>query len=107
MPVSMPLKISPAVSARCLLLALVVSLVASAAAAANPVRDKHVAVAKYRGPHAKVAMHRHVWLARGGLSRDRGNPSIPPNAIRMPGYIFVPGRDSRRVVRPADQLVPE
>jgi hypothetical protein len=84
MTASSPPKISSAICASCLLVALAVSVAASGAAAASP--DKYATAAKHRGPYAKIAMHRARGV-RGG----REYPNIPPNAIRMPGYIFVPG----------------
>ena len=77
-------KISSAICASCLFVALAVSAAASGAAAASP--DKYATAAKHRGPYAKIAVHRARGV-RGG----REYPNIPPNAIRMPGYIFVPG----------------
>jgi hypothetical protein len=81
-----PPKISLAICASCLLVALAASVAASGAVAASPYKDKHATAAKHRGPYAKIAMHRARGV-RGG----REYPNIPPNAIRMPGYIFVPG----------------
>jgi hypothetical protein len=86
MTASSPPKISSAIAASCLLVALAVPVVASGAAAATPDKGKHATAAKHRGPYAKIAMHRARGI-RGG----REYPNIPPNAIRMPGYIFVPG----------------
>ena len=108
MTASSPPKISSAIAASylaasCLLVALAVSVAASGAAAASPDKDKHATAAKHRGPYAKIAMHRARGV-RGG----REYPNIPPNAIRMPGYIFVPGVGILdEFLRPADQLLPE
>jgi hypothetical protein len=91
MTASSPAKISSAVAASylaasCLLVAIAVTVAASGAAAASPGKDKHLTAAKHRGPYATIVMHRARGV-RGG----REYPNIPPNAIRMPGYIFVPG----------------
>ena len=88
------LKISSTVPASCLLVAIAVSFAASGAAAASP--NKQVAVAKHRVHTAPVftsAGYRdHATAAsRSSVYGPRGYPYIPANAIRMPGYIFVPG----------------
>jgi hypothetical protein len=86
MTASSPPKISSAIAASCLLVMLAVSVAASGAAAASPDKDKHVTAAKHRVPYATIAMH-----SARGVRGGREYPNIPPNAIRMPGYIFVPG----------------
>jgi hypothetical protein len=97
MPESMLLKISSMVAANCLLAALAVSVATSGAAAASP--NKHVAVAKHRAHYARTAGYRdYAGIAAyrdprftRRVESDSGYPYIPPNAIRMPGYVFVPG----------------
>jgi hypothetical protein len=84
----MSLKISFAFSASCLLAALAGSFAASGAAAAGPGNDKQAAVAKHRVHHQRIVVHRDLRFPHGVRS-DREH--IPPNAIRMPGYTFVPG----------------
>ena len=91
------LKISSTVSISCLLVALAVSFGASGAAAASS--NKHVAVAKHRvhsarttgyRDYAGTAAYRDPRFTRR-VESESGYPFIPPDAIRMPGYIFVPG----------------
>jgi hypothetical protein len=97
MPSSMSLKIASAVSASCLLVALAVSFGASGAAAASP--NKHVAVAKHPVHYARTAGYRDYAGTAAyrdprftrRVESESGYPYIPPNAIRMPGYMFVPG----------------
>jgi len=102
----MSLKISSTVPASCLLVAIAVSFAASGAAAASP--NKQVAVAKHRvhsaraagyydyagsagyRDHAGTAAYRDPRFTRR-VESERDYPYIPANAIRMPGYIFVPG----------------
>jgi hypothetical protein len=95
MPASISLKISRLVPASCLLVALAVSFGASGAAAASP--NKHVA--KHRVHYARTtgyrdyagtAAYRDPRFTRR-VESEGGYPYIPANAIRMPGYIFVPG----------------
>jgi hypothetical protein len=87
---SMLLKISSTLAASCLLAAVAVTLGASSAAAASPNKAKHAAVAKHGVYRPRVAAYRDPRFTRG--VRAQGEyPYIPRNAIRMPGYIFVPG----------------
>ncbi len=78
-------KIFRAVSASVLALALSVSLGAPGAVAASAAKHKHATTQRV---HHAYFMHR----ARPLVTRDNGRyGAIPPNAIRMPGYVFVPG----------------
>jgi hypothetical protein len=90
-PASMPLKIASAMYATCLLAALAVPFAAPKAAAASPDRARHTVAGKqHRAYRARVAAYRDPRFRRG--VRPGGEYRyIPPNAIRMPGYIFVPG----------------
>ena len=102
---STSLKIFSAVAASCLLAAFAVPLTVTGAAAASAQADRFTAVAKhhphsagaagYRAParyyaHAGGAAYRDSRFMRNAGS-GRAHPYIPPNAIRMPGYVFVPG----------------
>jgi hypothetical protein len=97
MSMPMSLKILSIISASCLLVALAVSFGASWAAAASP--NKHLAVGKHRVHSARIggyrdyagtAAYRDPRFTRR-VESERDYPYIPANAIRMPGYIFVPG----------------
>ncbi len=78
-------KIFRAVSASVLALALSVSLGAPGAVAASAAKHKHATTQRV---HHAYAVHRARPLVTGD---DGRYGDIPPNAIRMPGYIFVPG----------------
>jgi len=75
-----------AVSASVLALALSMSPGTPGAVAASAVKNKH-AVTTQR-VHRAYAMHRTRQFRSIDEARYGG---IPPNAIRMPGYVFVPG----------------
>jgi len=85
------LKISRAFCAGFLLAAVAVSLNAQSAAAAShkhagPVVHRvHHAYATYRGPQFAHPAMLPYGPEYGFLAH------VPPNAIRMPGYTFVPG----------------
>jgi hypothetical protein len=90
-----PLQITFALSAACLLAAFAVALGPQSAAAASPYyKGKHTApvvhrgyygYAAYRGPRA-AHPNTLPYGAEYGFLRQ-----VPPNAIQMPGYTFVPG----------------
>jgi hypothetical protein len=97
------LKIFRAIAASCLLAASAVPLTVTGAAAASAQANKFATVAK-RHPHtAGAAGYRapaRYYAHAGRLPRPAPHAQrrigarvsvIPPNAIRMPGYIFVPG----------------
>jgi hypothetical protein len=99
------LKILSAVAASCLLAALAVPLTVTRAVAAGADTNKHAAASKHR-PHAARSSGDRAYAgyyayAGGAAYRERqflrdaesgrDYPYIPPNAIRMPGYVFVPG----------------
>jgi hypothetical protein len=99
------LKIFRAIAASCLLAASAVPLTVTGAAAASAQANRFATVAK-RHPHRAGAAGyraaaRYYAHAGGAVYRDprfirnaeagREYPYIPPNAIRMPGYVFVPG----------------
>ena len=102
---STSLKIFFAVAASCLLAAFAVPLTVTGAAAASAQADRLFAVAKHHPHSAGAAGYRaparYYAHAGGAAYRDsrfmhnagsgREYPYIPPNAIRMPGYVFVPG----------------
>jgi hypothetical protein len=90
MSAPMSLKISSTIAAGCLLAALAVPLATSGAAAASPGKAKHTVAAKRRVYPARIAAYRDRRFTRG-VQSEGGYRYIPPNAIRMPGYIFVPG----------------
>ena len=89
------LTIYAALSAAFLLAAFAAALSAQSAAAASA----------YQGRHAAPVVHRgyHGYYAAYGWPRTRYSESLPygpeygflrhlpPNAVRMPGYTFVPG----------------
>jgi hypothetical protein len=89
MPVS--LKISSTVFASCLLAALTVSLGGHPAAAAGASKNKP---AVYRAHHL-YATDRWQWFASPATLPHRPEygflAHVPSNAVRMPGYTFVPG----------------
>ena len=102
---STSVKIFSAIAASCLLAAFAVRLTVIGAAAASAQVDRFATVAKhhphsagaagYRAParyyaHAGGAAYRDSRFMRNAGS-GRAHPYIPPNAIRMPGYVFVPG----------------
>ena len=91
-----------AVSASVLALVFAVSLGAPGAMAASVAKHKH---ATTQHVHHAYFIHRARPLVTGDNGRYR---DIPPNAIRMPGYIFVPGVGILgEFVRSADQLLLE
>jgi hypothetical protein len=82
------LKISCGFCAGFLLAALAVSLSPQSAAAAS---HKHVAAIAHRAHHVYPAYQfAHPRTLPGGPEYGFLT-HVPPNAIRMPGYIFVPG----------------
>jgi hypothetical protein len=89
MPISF--KFSSTVLASCLLAALTVSLGGQPAAAADANKNKPAA---YRAHHL-YAMHRGYSFAPPAALPHRPEygflDRVPPNAVRMPGYTFVPG----------------
>ena len=90
MSTPMSLKISAAVCASCLAVALAVSLEASDAAAASAFEGKHVAFARHRVHHSRITVYRDPRFRRG-VGWAGQYRYLPPNAVRMPGYVFVPG----------------
>src|ERR1700728_1671924 len=85
----MLLKISSTLAASGLLAAVAVTLGGSSAAA-SPNKAKHAAVAKHGVYRPRVAAYRDPRFTRGVWAEGE-YPYVPRNAIRMPGYIFVPG----------------
>ena len=89
MPIS--LKISSTVFASCLLAALTVSLGGQPAAAAGANKNKP---AVYRAQHLYAMDWSRSFTPPAALPHrpEYGFLDyVPPNAIRMPGYTFVPG----------------
>jgi len=89
------LKISSALSSAFVLAAFAMALSPQSAAAASPYyKGKHAAPVVHRGYYGYAAYRGpRVWHGEAlpygpeyGFLR-----TVPPNAIRMPGYIFVPG----------------
>jgi hypothetical protein len=95
MPHRSSLRIAAALSAACLLAASAAALSPQSAAAASPyykakrappvVHRGYYGYAAYRGPRAA---HTNIlpYGPEYGFLRQ-----VPPNAIQMPGYTFVPG----------------
>jgi hypothetical protein len=90
-----PLQITFALSAACSLAAFAVALSPQSAAAASPYyKGRHTAPVVHRGYYGYAAYrgsraaHPNTlpYGAEYGFLRQ-----VPPNAIQMPGYTFVPG----------------
>jgi hypothetical protein len=87
----MPVQAASMVLASCLFAALGASLIVQRAAAASP--NKHQP-ALHRVHHAYPAAHLYAFAPPAALPHrpEYGFLNyVPPNAVRMPGYTFVPG----------------
>jgi hypothetical protein len=80
----MSLKTCSTLTAGFALFVLAISLAAPIAQAAAS--DKHGVVTTHRAHHAYAVRRWHHFTRRVPPAYD-----IPPNAIRGPGYVFVPG----------------
>jgi hypothetical protein len=89
------LRVSAALSAAFLLAASAAALSPQSAAAASPYyKGKHAAPVVHRGYYGYAAYHGPRAVHGGTLPYGPEYGflrQVPPNAIQMPGYTFVPG----------------